>query len=91
MPSSLTVALFASVIADRIRRGFHVQEFNGDWQYVEGIGYDIPQDPIRIFGLLDCSLFETETPGTGPRGQYEAAARHEDHDIEQEAILFGVN
>ena len=63
--------LFARQIATRIRSGFEVENpITRVMEFVPGIEYDNDEDPFRVFGFVDCSLFETSTPGTGPSGRY---------------------
>jgi len=68
----LVLDQFAKQIANRIETGFNVEDpITGDMEFVEGISYDDDVDPFRVFGFVDCTLNETSTPGTGPRGRHE--------------------
>jgi hypothetical protein len=71
------MASFAQQIARRIREGFDVEDPDtGVIEWVPGIHYDDDNDPFRVFGFVDCSLFRTSTPGTGPRGRYPGMIVH---------------
>jgi len=81
---------FASKIADRMAHGFYVQSNEGgEYEFVDGIQYNDPNDPFRVFGLLDCSMFKTNTPRTGPSDRFEGSARFDDADLQQRAVYTG--
>jgi len=70
---------FASMIKERIKRGFNVQHENGEWEFVEGLEYEDPNNPFIVFGLLDCCMFPTSRPGSGPSAREEGVARNPNH------------
>jgi hypothetical protein len=81
---------FAAKIAARISEGFYVQPEEGAERiFVEGLVYD-HDDPFRVFGLVDCSMFRTNTPGTGPSDRFEGSARFDDAYIKQRAVYTGL-
>jgi len=81
---------FAKNIAERVSKGFYVQPAEGaPRHWVEGLEYNDPADPFRIFGFLDCSNFRTNTPRTGPSDRFEGAARFDDEYDVQRAVYSG--
>ena len=56
---------FAQKISNRIRRGFlETNPITRELEEVQGIAYE--PDAFRIFGIIDCNILETCTPGAGP-------------------------
>ena len=45
--------------------------------------------PCLLFGLIDCSIYETLVPFSGPLGDYEEPFRKQDFDIMQNAFYTG--
>lgn len=58
---------------------------NGDWVTVEGIDF-LPWD---IFGFFDDSIDQCSVPFSGPRGDYEGAARREEYEDAQRSVYSG--
>ena len=55
----------------------------------KGIQYNDANDPFRVFAFIDCSMFQTSTPRTGPSDRFEGAARFDDAYDEQRAVYTG--
>ena len=62
----------------------HTDE-NGDTWRSPGLA----ECPYRIFGFVDCSIYKTDVPFSGPDGDKEGAPRKPRHGITQRAIYTG--
>jgi hypothetical protein len=53
---------------------------------VQGIDYN---GTFEVMGFLDCSMFETDPPGTGPVDHYMGAPRRPEHDANGFSVMHG--
>jgi hypothetical protein len=66
--------LFAAAIENKLRqRSTWIHPVTGELYDVPGIEYE--PGAFNIFGFMDCSIFEINTPGTGPVGDWINAPR----------------
>jgi len=68
-----------------MRPKWHQNEDDGTWWWSPGLA----ACPFRIFGFVDCSIFRTNVPFSGPAGNYEGAPRKRRFGITQEAFYTG--
>lgn len=77
--------LFNQAIEEFVQRDRVRERVNGDWVTVEGIDFL----PFDIFGFLDDSIDQCSVPFSGPRGDYEGAARREEYADAQRSVYSG--
>jgi hypothetical protein len=61
------------------------ETMDGDFELIPGLRF-LPWD---IFGFIDCSNYQSCTPFSGPRGDYEGAARQAEFPDGQRAFYSG--
>lgn len=61
------------------------EQLDGSWIVIPGLVYL----PMWLFGFADDPLYKTSTPFSGPRGDYEGAARKEEYAETQQAVYSG--
>ena len=78
--------------ATKIARRFNQERYlidNGTGQYINLEGTTIDEYDCRVALMIDGSVTETSTTGTGPDGDYHGAMREEHAYITQRAIYSG--
>lgn len=73
---------FFDAIQKRVRDAKLHTDTNGNEWRSPGLAFL----PYRIFGFIDCSIYKTSIPFSGPDGDYEGAPRKERYAISQRSI-----
>ena len=78
---------FHRAIEQSVQKDRNREQPDGTWILIPGLVYL----PMWLFGFSDDSLYRTNTPFSGPRGDYEGAARKEEYAETQQSVYTGYN
>lgn len=76
---------YAAIERAVMRPKWHQNEDDGEWWWSPGLA----ALPYRIFCFVDCSIFRTSIPFSGPAGNYEGAPRKRRFRLTQRAFYTG--